>query len=495
VTEARDKAGDGADLVIQNGFVIDGTGAPPRASDIAIRGDRIAAVAAPGTIEADGATVIDATRRTVAPGFIDSHTHDDNAVLTTPDMVPKLSQGVTTVIVGNCGISLSPLDGRRYESMMPPLNLLGDNASYLYDSMAGYTEAVDTVRPRVNVAALVGHMTLRVGVMDDLDRRATAAEIGQMQERLRAGLDAGAIGFSTGLFYKPNAAADTDEVVEVASVLAAAGGIYVTHMRDEHARVTQSLEETFEIGQRAKVPVVISHHKCAGPLNWGRSRETLPMIDAARTRQAVGLDAYPYAAGSTVLDPDLVDDEIRIMVNWSIPHPQLAGLDLSVIAKLWACGSREAARRLSPAGAIYFQIDEADVRRILTYPPTMIGSDGLPHDTHPHPRLWGTFPRVLGHYSRDLGLFPLEQAVHKMTGLTAATFGLTDRGELRAGAYADLVLFDPAKVIDRATFDEPCRPAHGIDLVMVNGEIAWRDGAISGERSGRFVKRGAALDR
>jgi len=492
VTERAASPDVAADLLIRNGLIVDGTGAPPRHGDIAIRGNRIVAVAAAGDIAANGANEIDAGGQAIAPGFIDSHTHDDNAVLESPDMVPKLSQGVTTVVVGNCGISLSPLDGRRYDNMLPPLNLLGDSASYRFDSMAAYAAAVDATRPRVNVAALVGHMTLRVGVMDDLDRPATAAEVGEMQIRLRDGLAAGAIGFSTGLFYKPNAAADTDEVVAVAGVLAEAGGIYVTHMRDEHALVTQSLAETFEIGRRAEVPVVISHHKCAGPANWGRSAETLPLIEAARARQAVGLDAYPYAAGSTVLDPDLVDEAIRIMVSWSTPHPAQAGKDLRDIAAQWQCSQREAAQRLSPAGAIYFQIDEADVRRILAYPPTMIGSDGLPHDAHPHPRLWGTFPRVLGRYSRELELFPLEQAVHKMTGLPAATFGLPDRGVLRAGAFADIVLFDPATVIDTATYEEPSRPARGIALVMVNGRVAWRDGGVQGERCGGFIKRGGA---
>jgi N-acyl-D-amino-acid deacylase len=216
---------------------------------------------------------------------------------------------------------------------------------------------------------------------------------------------------------------------------------------------------------------------------------TLARIDAAAKRQEVGLDAYPYVAGSTVLDPKHVDERIRIMVTWSTPHPAMAGRDLSDIAKEWGCTQIEAAQRLDPAGACYFQMREDDVQRVLAYPGTMIGSDGLPHDAHPHPRLWGTFPRVLGHYARDLKLMPLEQAVHKMTGLTAGKFRLAGRGFVRPGHYADLVVFDPRSVRDVGTFESPAVPAEGIELVMVNGHIGYRDGRATGDRAGRFLKR------
>ena len=235
--------------------------------------------------------------------------------------------------------------------------------------------------------------------------------------------------------------------------------------------------------------VVVSHHKCAGRKNWGRSRETLVVIDEARGRQRIGLDAYPYAAGSTVLDPDWVNEDIRIMVSWSTPHPEMNGRDLADVANEWGVRQHEASERLSPAGGIYFQTSEEDVRRILAYPPTMVGSDGLPRDAHPHPRLWGTFPRVLGHYARDLALFPLELAVHKMTGKSAATFGLTDRGIIREGAYADAVVFDPATIIDKATFEDPCQPAAGIDYVFVNGRLSWDSGEQTGAGAGRFLAR------
>jgi len=254
--------------------------------------------------------------------------------------------------------------------------------------------------------------------------------------------------------------------------------------------VLQSIEETLRIGRDAGAPVVISHHKCAMPENYGRSVETLPAIKAGAQRQAVDFDMYPYAAASTVLIPSRVREDVATKVTWSVPHPELSGRMLAEVAAEWGLTQRQAAERLSPAGAIYFQMDEADVRRILAHPRSMVGSDGLPHDAFPHPRLWGTFPRVLGHYARDLSLFSLETAVHKMTGRTAAVFGLADRGVVRAGAYADLVLFDPATVRDAADFDRPTQPSEGIVETWVNGQSAYvrHDGATAA-RAGRLVTR------
>jgi N-acyl-D-amino-acid deacylase len=227
----------------------------------------------------------------------------------------------------------------------------------------------------------------------------------------------------------------------------------------------------------------------AGPANFGRSRETLPKIAGAMAQQAVALDAYPYAASSTVLRPDWVREGTRVLVTWSVPEPAEAGRDLADIAAGWGVDRQTAAARLMPAGAVYFSMDEADVRRILAFEHTMIGSDGLPHDSHPHPRLWGSFPRVLGHYARDEGLFTMQEAVRRMTSLPAAKFGLANRGCLRAGAYADITVFDPGTIIDRASFAEPKTPAAGIDLVVVNGHVVWQDGAPTGARPGRALRR------
>ena len=476
----------GSSLLLRGGTVIDGTGAPRYAADVRIEGERIAAIGA--RLPAADATVIDATGLVVAPGFIDVHTHDDQMVLAQPAMLPKVSQGVTTVVVGNCGISLAPLV---HPCVPPPLNLLGGSDKYIYPTMAAYAAAVDDTRPAVNVAALVGHSTLRVATMRDPCQPATRGEQQHMVALLREGMAAGALGMSSGVFYATGAAAGIDELALLAGVVGDTGGVYTTHIRDEFDKVLDSLDEAFATARRGRLPVVISHHKCAGPRNWGRTLQTLAHIDAARATQPIGLDAYPYVAGSTVLRTDLVDGIIDIIVTWSEPHPEMSGRRLAGIALEWGCTQQEACERLQPGGACYFQMREDDVQRVLQYPATMIGSDGLPHDQHPHPRLWGTFPRVLGHYSRELGLFPLETAVHKMTGLSARQFKLVDRGLLRAGAFADVTLFDPDTVIDAATFEHPIAASPGISCVIVNGAVAYRDGKMGPGRAGRFLRSNA----
>jgi N-acyl-D-amino-acid deacylase len=472
-------------LLISGGTVIDGTGADRFVADVRIDGDRITAIG-PGLVAPD-VEVIDATGMIVAPGFIDVHTHDDQIVLADPRMLPKVTQGVTTVIVGNCGISLAPLV---HANVPPPLNLLGGTDKYIYSTMAAYVAAVRSAQPAVNVAALVGHSTLRVATMDDPYRVATSAEQAKMVALLREGMAAGAIGLSSGVFYATGAAADVDELALLAGVAGEAGGIYTTHIRNEMNDIFAALDEAFTAARRGNVPVVISHHKCAGPQNWGRTVQTLAHIDAARAQQPIGLDVYPYVAGSTVLRADLIDGIIDVVVTSSEPHPEMAARHLADIAAEWNCTQHEACERLQPGGACYFQMREDDVQRVLRYPATMIGSDGLPHDRHPHPRLWGTFPRVLGHYSRDLALFPLETAVHKMTGLSARRFNLQQRGELRPGWFADVCLFDPATVKDVATFEQPQAISRGIDHVLVNGAIAVQRGHAGPDRAGRFLSSG-----
>ena len=475
------------DIVVRNASLLDGSGAPARACDLAVTAGTIERIEAAGTLlAASGRTVIEADGLALAPGFIDAHTHDDRAVIDDPAMAFKISQGVTAVVTGNCGISLTPvtLDG----PPPPPLNLLGSRAAFEFPRFADYADRLARVAPSVNVVSLIGHGSLRVSTMADPFERADKRAVTDMRRLLADALEEGATGFSTGLYYPVNAPADADEVAALAELLPDRRGIYATHMRNEHDGVMESLSETFATAARAGVPVVVSHHKCAGRANWGRSRETLPLIEATARHQPVGLDAYPYTAGSTVLDPRFVQEDIRTMVSWCEPYPEFTGRDLGEIAREWGCTMREAAERLSPAGGIYFQMDEADVRRILAFPRTMIGSDGLPHDTHPHPRLWGAFPRVLGHYARDERLFSLEEAVRKMTSLTAEQFGLADRGRLREGFAADLVLFDPARVRDTATFEKPIAAAEGIERVIVNGVISYMPALGVGQRAGRLLR-------
>jgi len=475
-----------ADLVIRNGYVIDGTGLARFRADVAVAGDRIAAVGA--IAHSSGVKDIDATNRIVAPGFIDAHTHDDRALLSMPDMVPKISQGVTSVIVGNCGVSLSPLPLEGIPA--PPLDLLGSESGWFrFERFGDYIDALDRAPPAVNCGALVGHITLRHRIMDRLDRCATAAEIDEMRRQVTLAMEDGAIGFSTGLDYPGAAAASTEEVLSLVEAVKPLGGLYCSHHRNYFEHLEEAIDEALAIGRQAQVPLTISHHQCTGAANFGKAAATLDAIEKARRSQAIGLDAYPYNASSKTLDPGRAKPGVKIMVTWSTPFPKLAGRMLDDIASEWGCEAPVAAERLLPAGAIYFQLDEGDVRAILAYEHTMIGSDGLPHDVHPHPRLWGTFPRVLGHYSRDLGLFNLEEAVRRMTSLPARWFGFRDRGVIRPGAFADLVIFDPDTVSDRSTFTKPAEPAGGIDAVLVNGQIVWEEGTATGKRPGRSLRR------
>jgi len=473
-----------ADLVIRNGTVIDGTGAARVRADVAVSDDRIVAVG--DLAETKGNREVAATGHVVAPGFVDVHTHDDRALLSKPDMDMKVSQGVTSVVVGNCGVSLAPLKLDRRPP--PPLDLLGDAEWWRFATFGEFLDTVSAAPAAVNAAFLVGHSTLRVGVMDRLDRPADAGEIKAMRATLEASLDAGACGLSTGLWYAPANRAPTEEVIEIARGLKAHGGRYVTHMRDEAGGVIDSLEETFLIGREAGVPVVVSHHKVTGKDNWGRSKETLALFEKYRKTQKIGLDIYPYHASSTVLKPDSIEISKRVLVTWSVPHPEYAGRDLDDIAAEFGCDKFEAAERLQPAGAIYFSMDEDDVQRILSYPHAMVGSDGLPHDEKPHPRLWGTFPRVLGHYARDVGLFSLEEGVRRMTSLSAAEFGLTDRGVVAEGKFADLCVFNPETVKDLSTFEAGATPAAGIAHVFVNGREVWNETGTTGNRSGRVLR-------
>jgi N-acyl-D-amino-acid deacylase len=262
-------------------------------------------------------------------------------------------------------------------------------------------------------------------------------------------------------------------------------------MRSETDAILEAMDEAFAIGRLSRVATIISHLKCAGIDNWERSGEVLHALDTARQSQRVGCDCYPYAAGSSTLDLRQVDERVKITITWSSTHPEMAGRDLHEIAHKWSLSQIEAAKRLQPAGAIYHSIFEEDMCRILCHPATMIGSDGLPNDPRPHPRLWGTFPRVLGRYCRERKLFSLPEAIHKMTGMPAQRFGLEQRGAIREGYYADLVLFDPETIIDAATFSDPVRPAMGIESVWVNGLLSYTSQkGSSTNRNGRFLSRG-----
>ena len=474
------------DTLIRNILILDGSGGKPRSGAVAITDGRIIGIDDVSCYSAND--IIDGRSQCLAPGFIDTHTHDDLYLIHSPQMLPKLSQGVTTIVTGNCGISGSPVTVKQPEPPVPA-NLLGTAEQFRYTTFHDYVDAVTAAQPAVNVAALVGHTTLRNNHMDGLDRTATPTEISAMCVQLSEALAHGALGLSTGLAYRSANSASEDEVCALAAPLSDHAAIYATHMRSEGTQVIDAIHEALRLGRSRNVRIVISHLKCTGIDNWHRSDEMLKILHSAGREQAVAWDCYPYAASSTTLDSKQVDDRIAITITWSNSYPDLAGQPLSQVAQSWGLSQQDAALRLQPAGAIYHGMSEDDVRAILRNTATMIGSDGLPNDRFPHPRLWGTFPRVLGHYSRDLQLFSLGEAVRKMTSLPAERFGLHDRGWIKEGYAADLVLFDPAAIRDEATYAEPTRAASGIAGVWVNGTMSYTPQGPTGKRSGRFLPR------
>lgn len=473
------------DFLIQDALIVDGTGLAPRLGHVGVCGDRIVSV----TTEKPCVPVkqvVNAAGLVLCPGFIDAHTHDDRALISSPTMEPKISQGITTVVVGNCGVSLAPLV-LGTDDPPQPLDALGDADWYRFDTFGKYRRAVESNAPAVNVYALVGHTTLRRATMSDLSKAATASQIRSMERMLEQSLQEGARGFSSGLFYPPASAAPAKEVNVLAKIAARHKGIYTAHIRDEAADVMMAIQEAVEIAQEAGIPLVLSHHKVAGIKNHGKTLDTLPYVTRCATHHAIGMDVYPYDASSTMLNIKSVNAAKRTIITWSTSMPEVAGKDLTDVARGLGISVEAAIEKLSPAGAIFFMMDEEDVKRVLKFPMSMIGSDGLPHDPNPHPRLWGSFTRVLGHYVRDTGLLTLEDAVRKMTSLTASQFKMTDRGVISPGAFADLVLLDSSVIAAGNSWSNSKAPSLGISQVWVNGKSSWVNGAPTGNRAGSWL--------
>jgi N-acyl-D-amino-acid deacylase len=501
------------DVVIKGGTVIDGTGAPRYRADVAIRADRVALVSRDPIDARRAARVVDAAGRIVAPGFIDMHAHLD-PLPELPGAESAVRQGVTTALGGPDGGAPLPL--------------------------GAYMEARTQQRIGINVGYLVGHNTIRQRVMGVVNRAPTAEELQRMKAFVAQGMGEGAFGISTGLRYLPGNFAKTDEVIELSRVAADSGGIYTSHLREEGLGLFEGVGEAITIGREARIPIVLTHHKAVGTKMWGQSVRTLAMVDSARRAGIdVMMDVYPYTATSTGLgvliptwafdggdtsftrrlaDPALRDsikrgivfninndrgggDIARIQFSSVRWQPELNGRTLADWARQRGLpptpenGAELVIEGQQKGGGsmIYHVLDEADVQRIMKHPQAMIGSDGRlsrPGETSPHPRAYGTFPRVLGRYSRDLHLFPLETAIYKMTGQSAARLRLVDRGTLRAGNFADVVVFDPATVADKSTFEQPHQYPVGIDYVFVNGIAAVEQGKFTDARSGRVLKRG-----
>jgi N-acyl-D-amino-acid deacylase len=370
-------------------------------------------------------------------------------------------------------------------------DLMGPAELFRFAEFADWLDALRQRPANVNVVPLLGHSTLRVGAMGELERPANAAETAVMRGEVDKAMRAGAFGVSTGTFYPPAAAATEQEIVAVCEPIRTHGGIYSTHLRDETDDIVPSMEEALRIGRELNCRVVFSHHKVAGKRNHGRSVETLGILARAAKLQPLCLDCHPYPATSTMLRLDRVRQSSRTMITWSKGYPEAGGRDFDALMDELKLDEEGLLEKLRPAAAIYFIMDEADVERIASFPLTIFGSDGLPFDPRPHPRQWGTFPRVLGRLVREQGLVTLEGAIHKMSGLAASQYGLQDRGTVAAGRFADLVLFDADQVRDRATFEDPIQPSEGIMGVWVNGRRVWHDDRVVPSFSGKVLERHA----
>tara|TARA_Y100000590_G_scaffold309222_1_gene349160 strand:- start:10138 stop:11598 length:1461 start_codon:yes stop_codon:yes gene_type:complete len=481
-----------ADTVIRNATIIDGTGAQRFTGDVTVEDGHISEV---GSSSSAATVEVDATGLVLAPGFVDVHTHDDGALLQHPDMAFKISQGCTSVVVGNCGFSAIPaVPGEN------TLDLSGVQANW--SDLDGYRQNVENSGPALNAMMLVGHNTIRSLEMGNERRAPNDQELERMQQHVELAMEQGACGFSTGLVYRPGRWSDTDEILELAKIVAPFDGIYATHMRNENDHLLEAVDEALEIGTKAGVAVQISHHKAAGKRNWGKVEESLAKVDAAVAEGAeVTLDVYPYTAGSGPMvqyfDIDNPNPELAQAIQLaSCPaFRHYEGRMLVDIAAELGITAPEAVRHVltAPDGkktiCIQHVMDEGDVVSNLRHDRVMIGSDGLPDLTgRPHPRLFGTFPRVLGRYVREQGVVDLESAVRRMTSLSCDVHGLSGRGQITEGNWADLVLFDPDAVIDVASYEDPKRESVGIRNVWVNGHMAFDNGVHTRVGSGNVLR-------
>lgn len=501
------------DVLITGGTVVDGTGAPGYAADVALRGDRIVRISRDPLDPAQADRVVDATGQVVSPGFVDLHTHLD-PLLRLPGAESHVRQGVTTALGGPDGGGPWPF--------------------------GAYLDSAQALGVGMNVAFLAGHNTIREAVMNLDNRAPTDEELERMKGMVAQSMDEGAFGISTGLKYLPGAFSDVDEVVALSAEAGSRGGIYTSHLREEGLGLLEGVGEAIEIGRRAHIPVVLTHHKVVGQPMWGASKTTLAMVDSARAAGTdVMIDQYPYTASYTgigILIPAWAmeggdDAFLARMENPALADSILAGIEFNIVndrggndlhrvqfalvrwdrslegKTLWDWAERQGmeptpangarlvveAIRNGGASCIFHVMDEADVEAIMKHPMTMIASDGRltqPGEGHPHPRWYGTFPRVLSEYVRERRVLTLEEAVHKMSGMPAARMGLTDRGQVQEGWIADLVVFDPATVKDMATFEAPHQYPVGIPWVFVNGVAQVADGAYRDLRPGKVLRKG-----
>jgi len=534
-------------LVLKNGTIIDGTGRPRFRGDLGLSGRHLVAIEAPGSLR--GGEELDCAGLVIAPGFIDTHSHSDLRVLSEPSLPMKTRQGITLEVFGQDGISVAPVRAEDRPQLARSLaGLLGRlDREWEWGSVADYLAAVERARPALDVAYLVPHGAVRLMAMGMEDRRARADEIAEMRRQIARAMDEGALGLSTGLIYPPCCFADTAELIDLCRTVAERDGIFVAHMRSESDDLVDAVAEMIEVGRRSGTRVHISHFKAAGRENWGRIDEVLGMVAGARAEGVrLTADQYPYAAGSTMLGAILppwahaggeaatlgrlasAGERGRMRAQmldrargswdnfwkWSGPegivisdvpsgrHPEYLGQNLVQAARL-KLGTDEVSEEQAAefaldllleerlgVGMISFSQSEEVVRRIMREPYVNVCTDGL-LGGRPHPRAYGSYPRLLGRYARDEQWLTLEEAVRRMSGLAAETFKLRGYGRLEVGARANLVVFDPGRVIDRATYEDSTRYPEGIEHVIVEGRLMIRDGREQAPGSGVAVRAGA----
>lgn len=528
-------------ILIKNGRVIDGTGNPWYKANMGICNGRIASI---GALEkAEAKTIIDVSGLAVAPGFIDMHTHSDFNYLVNPRAESKIRQGVTTEVIGNCGSSAAPLTDTFRKRIMRTMPFLEEAGADLdWSTMAEYLQRLERQGVSLNVAPLVGHGTVRACVMGYEERAPTLDELAEMKGLVAEAMEAGAFGMSTGLIYTPGSYAETGEIIELCKTVAEYRGIYTSHIRGEERTLKKAVGEAIEIGETAGVPVEISHHKASGERAWGEVKNTLKMIESARNRGVdVTCDVYPYVATSfelsAMLPPWAHADEYGVVVErlkdveqrrkmrrdmkrglakWSTPlkqtnwdkimiasspkNPKFEGKMIETIAKEKGADPFDLVFNLLVeenlgVRVIRFSINENDLQTVLKYPNSMIGSDGsslAPYGPlgkgKPHPRNYGTFPRVLGRYVRQTHTLTLQDAIRKMTSLPAQKLKLRDRGLIREGSWADMVIFNAKEISDRATFAKPHQYPKGIEYVIVNGNIVVEHGKHEGILPGKVLR-------
>ena len=531
------------DILIKGGNVLDGTGSPWLRADIGIGDGRISKV---GVVAAHAKKTIEASGFVVAPGFVDLHTHNDLTILAHPDAESYVMQGVTTACVGNCGLSIAPANPANLDLLkryLSPFLVSGFDYGWKWQALSEYYEKVEEQGISQNLAPLVGHGTIRLAVKGLDAGEVSKGEMTAMKRLLEESLDDGAFGMSTGLIYPPGSYSTTEGVVELASVLAKYGALYATHMRNEGNNLLESVEEAIRVGEENGVRVEISHHKAAGKANWGRVNVTLRMMEQARKEGVeINCDVYPYTAGSTTITAllpvwaqeggvermleRLQNSEARASMKRGFVEDTMEGENL-IKAAGWdgiligecpsskKCEGKSLEQILRDKNAlgdpyegffdwlvevgghstmILFHMDESDVKTVMSSPLSSIVSDAWVTAPgaggKPHPRVYGTFPRLLGKYVREEKALSLEDAVRKVTSMPAGKLGLADRGLVKEGFWADIVVFDPDKVIDRATYDDPHQYPEGISCVIVNGQVVVERGTLTGARPGKVLKRG-----